>query len=223
MEQWTDHKRYLWLFGLVVPAVSLHGRWPGHPSPGASVFWFIGPIYPRPHPRHRPLARPASTARIRPTTSSPPSRPTSTLRWITYFFPPAVPRLSVAGWAGDTHRRGGQVRTRPDRGHGCRGRHQHRRMNSDTGEGGRFGWPRSRSPSPSTDTSNIEHNRGHHVPRRRPPSTRRAAGPGESLLRLPASRRGRQPAERLASPSNPASNAATRATGRSATTCSTPG
>ena len=43
MEQWTDHKRYLWLFGLVVPLFPFMGGGLATLT-GWSVFWFIGPI-----------------------------------------------------------------------------------------------------------------------------------------------------------------------------------
>ncbi len=43
METWTDHKRYLWLFGLVVPLFPFMGgalaTWTGW-----GIFWYLGPI-----------------------------------------------------------------------------------------------------------------------------------------------------------------------------------
>ena len=41
--EWTDHKRYLWLFGLIVPLFPFMGGGLATLT-GWSVFWFIGPI-----------------------------------------------------------------------------------------------------------------------------------------------------------------------------------
>ncbi|MGB3041145.1 MAG: alkane 1-monooxygenase [Candidatus Nanopelagicales bacterium] len=41
--QWTDHKRYLWLLGLLVPLFPFMG-WGLYELTGLGVFWFIGPI-----------------------------------------------------------------------------------------------------------------------------------------------------------------------------------
>ncbi|MGN6128994.1 MAG: alkane 1-monooxygenase, partial [Nocardioidaceae bacterium] len=42
-EGWTDKKRYLWLFGLVVPSLAF-GAWGLHALTGWTVCWYLGPI-----------------------------------------------------------------------------------------------------------------------------------------------------------------------------------
>ena len=42
-EEWTDSKRYLWLFGLVVPSLAF-AAWGLHTLTGWGVWWWIGPI-----------------------------------------------------------------------------------------------------------------------------------------------------------------------------------
>ncbi len=43
--RWKDHKRYLWLLGLVVPLLPFGAaRWVDYP-PAAQVLWFMGPIW----------------------------------------------------------------------------------------------------------------------------------------------------------------------------------
>ncbi len=41
--QWKDEKRYLWLFGLVVPSLAF-GAWGLQALTGWSLFWYLGPI-----------------------------------------------------------------------------------------------------------------------------------------------------------------------------------
>ena len=103
MEQWTDHKRYLWLFGLVVPLFPFMGGGLATLT-GWSVFWFIGPIL--------ILGLiPAIDLAAGIDRSNPPDDLIATLeadkyyRWITYFFLPLQYLALIWAcwlWAGDT-------------------------------------------------------------------------------------------------------------------------
>jgi alkane 1-monooxygenase len=213
MEQWTDHKRYLWLFGLVVPLFPFMGGGLATLT-GWSVFWFIGPIL--------ILGLiPAIDLAAGIDRSNPPDDLIATLeadkyyRWITYFFLPLQYLALIWAcwlWAGDTlsvvDKVGLALTVGTVAGVGINTAHElgHKKEKVER-------WLAKIALAQSFyGHFYIEHNRGHHV-RVATPVDPASSRVGESLYafcRAPWSAACRAPGVS----SNPASSAATRATGR---------